>query len=268
MTAQDAARSIIMRLGEFPEEQNQGGKDAVDRLAETADKIQGKSAREIYASLDSAGKRQYFADYILPRMLKAACALAVLCFLLWNFVVKPKDTTALYVVMPGETLEAEGKAALQEKLEHLIGDGDSGNNQKQIILDDSKDPQNGGLEQTETLLFNRQVDVVIAERSIFEQLAADGDFVDLQTILSREELEIFREDLVMAAGYDDPDEQDVNADGVGKGEPEAYGLSLSDCAAFRELAPESVEPVFGIAANSQHMANALAFVKSMSQKPR
>lgn len=232
--------------------------DAVDRLAEAARENSGRNGRQVWASLDAAGKRQYFADYILPRLLKTALAAAVVFFLLWNFVLKEKDSTALYVAALDETFDQDECGKLQEKLESLMGDGDSSDLRNQIILDDSKNLENDGMSQLETLLFNHQVDVIIAERDTFRTLAADGDLLDLTELLTDDEQAKWEDFLVSAPGYLDSD--DPEADGVGKGAEAEYGLSLSESPEYQKLSEHLTDPVLGIAENSERLENAHQFV--------
>ena len=76
-----------------------------------------------------------------------------------------------------EVLQTEGTEKLKEELtEYLGADG----KYRKIIIDDSFYMDDGGLEKLEVYLYNKQIDVVIADEAVYKELAGYGFFLGYQ----------------------------------------------------------------------------------------
>ena len=144
-------------------------------------------------------------------------------------------------------------------------------------LDDSKKMQLQGKEQLETLLYNRQVDVIIADRDVFTELAADGDVLDLSQVFTEKELTSFAAEMGREAGSGDDsygglllktpgylESEDVDETGVGKGEEEYYGLDLTGCRLLSENDAgdsETSDLVLMVAGNTERLSGAVRFTE-------
>ncbi len=265
-------RGKSMRIGKFPDEPEKDR--AAEELANDARESSSRTAREVYRSLDQKGKRQYFEDYILPKLLVAAAALAAVLFLLVMVFGKSSTDYSVYALFMDYSLDSSSSERLTSALDEAF---DTKTSQKPVLLDDSKKMQLQGKEQLETLLYNRQVDVIIADRDVFTELAADGDVLDLSQVFTEKELTSFAAEMGREAGSGDDsygglllktpgylESEDVDETGVGKGEEEYYGLDLTGCRLLSENDAgdsETSDLVLMVAGNTERLSGAVRFTE-------
>jgi len=265
-------RGKSMRIGKFPDEPEKDR--AAEELANDARESSSRTAREVYRSLDQKGKRQYFEDYILPKLLAAAAALAAVLFLLVMVFGKSSTDYSVYALFMDYSLDSSSSERLTSALDEAF---DTKTSQKPVLLDDSKKMQLQGKEQLETLLYNRQVDVIIADRDVFTELAADGDVLDLSQVFTEKELTSFAAEMGREAGSGDDsygglllktpgylESEDVDETGVGKGEEEYYGLDLTGCRLLSENDAgdsETSDLVLMVAGNTERLSGAVRFTE-------
>ena len=97
-------------------------------------------------------------------MIVLAAFVFVTGFFLWNFIQKSNEETVLSVALIDESLNKEDLEALtQELAEYLGADGEK----QKVMIDDSIYTQDGGLQKLEVYLYNKQVDVVIANEDTY-----------------------------------------------------------------------------------------------------
>lgn len=246
-----------MRLGEFKEDPEKQA--AMEELVRNGKSFQGKTDRELWKDMDPGQKRGWFVSYILPRILIAAGAVFVVLLLVFNFFLKPETRTGLYVAVMNGTLEPGQRAALTDAMNKAAGAGkQEDGSYVETILDDEKYEDRQGTEMLEVLLFNESLDVVVMEKEAFRAFAANGNFLDLTTILTEADAAAYGNALVSVPGYAELSEEEIqsadayNDPAIGTGPSLPYGLSLLDSAFFRAADRHLSDPVLAVAANTKN----------------
>lgn len=205
-------------------------------------------------------KIQYFFDYYFVKTAVALVLTGAVVYLVWNYV-RPQPQTALYVALMDEDLKEEEQQELTEELNRLFQvDG----KKERVVLDDSFYMMDGGLDKLQVYLFNRQIDVVIADRSLYTELAGLGYFQDMNEVL-KDKRGDYEERYLMAAGYKDNEEISFEDNETGRGEPLPYGVELSSSDRYMALERYVQEPVFAVAQGAPNEKNAVEFLDYLSR---
>ena len=137
-------------------------KTALDDDAYLYQKREEKTEKEKWSEMNRHQRMQYFLDYYLVKLLVFTGIILAVVLFAWNFISKSKEDTVLYVAVVDEALQTEETEKLKEELtEYLGADG----KYRKIIIDDSFYMDDGGLEKLEVYLYNKQIDVVIADEN-------------------------------------------------------------------------------------------------------
>ena len=138
-------------------------KTALDDDAYLYQKREEKTEKEKWSEMNRHQRMQYFLDYYLVKLLVFTGIILAVVLFVWNFISKSKEDTVLYVAVVDEALQTEGTEKLKKELtEYLGADG----KYRKIIIDDSFYLDDGGLEKLEVYLYNKQIDVVIADEAL------------------------------------------------------------------------------------------------------
>ena len=139
-------------------------KTALDDDAYLYQKREEKTEKEKWSEMNRHQRMQYFLDYYLVKLLVFTGIILAVVLFVWNFISKSKEDTVLYVAVVDEALQTEGTEKLKKELtEYLGADG----KYRKIIIDDSFYLDDGGLEKLEVYLYNKQIDVVIADEAVY-----------------------------------------------------------------------------------------------------
>lgn len=212
--------------------------------------------KDKWDEMNGSQRWQYFKDYYLFITVVVIVLVGIAAFLCWHFW-KPKAEHVLYVAVMDDSLDEEDIKKLQGQLEqryHVDG------KQKKVMIDDNFYTREDGITKLEVYLRNEQVDVIIADKEVFQQLAGYGFLQDMNTVLDPEIFETYEEDLCYAAGYRDTKGVSFEDRETGQGEVLPYGVDISG-SAFQETGSIQEEPILGIAAGAPNLGNGVDFIK-------
>lgn len=122
----------------------------------------------------------------------------------------------------------------------------------------------GGLDKLQVYLFNSQIDVVIADRSLYTQLAGLGYFQSMEAVLG-DKGDVYEKRYLITAGYKDSEEVSFEDNETGQGEELPYGIELSSSKRYMELARYAQEPVFAVAQGAPNEERAVEFLEYLSR---
>ena len=202
-------------------------------------------------------KLSYFKDYYLLPCIGIVSVTAVVLFLLWSIVFRPREQTVLHVAVLDCVLGQEQMEGLMQELDGLFSITDK---KRQILINDSFNMKEDGLAKLEVYLSNGQLDVVIAEKEMFKTLSGYGFFQNLETVLPGREMQELKSDLFLAAGYLEHEENGFEDKETGRGEVMPYGICLPPGCIWMGAAPDAAEPVCGIAEGAENLENAISFL--------
>ncbi len=186
------------------------------------------------------GRWQYFKDYYMRYVLVAG--LLVLCVVaLAVFRPDPGTETVLYVGFINDSIHQEREEAVKEKLPEIL----SYDPEKESVLFDytlfltedndflTKNTMTALTEQ----FYTGNMDLLVAEKDIFEAYEKQGAFLPLDEALSGEDYEELKGFLYDECSY-----------------------SLKDSAVYHSFAGLD-DPVIGICRKSKRMERSIAFIK-------
>ena len=166
--------------------------------------------------------------------------------------------------MIDESLNKEDLEALtQELAEYLGADGEK----QKVMIDDSIYTQDGGLQKLEVYLYNKQVDVVIANEDTYRKLAGYGYFQDMDEVLGEASAE-YRDIYVEAAGYKESEGVSFEDHESGQGEKHPYGIDISASSKFRNIKQYISTPVLSVALGAPNRDNAVKFLNYLMEEEK
>lgn len=200
--------------------------------------------KEKLGRMDWKGKWQYFKDYYSKYVLiLGLLILSILCIVI--FKPTPQTETVLYVGFINEEIDQEQAEAVKEKMAEVLSFDPA---EESILFDYTLfiEKQGGYLTQNTMTVLTEQfytgnMDLFVAEKSVFEMYEEQGAFLKMEDVFSAEEYEKLK-----AYRYDD------------------FSYSLKDSETYHSFASLE-EPVIGICAKSKHMERNLAFIKYLLQ---
>lgn len=196
--------------------------------------------KEKWDRMDKKGKWQYFKDYYFRYLLFIGIiVLCIACLII--FKPSPATETVLYVGFINEELDQEKEEEVKQELIDVL----SLDPKKESVLFDTTlfiDEQNTTLTKRtmEVLMeqfYTGNIDLFIAEKSIFEAYEKQGAFLKLKEALPNEYYKELGDYL-----YDE------------------YSYSLKNSNVYHSFAT-LLEPVIGICAKSKHMERNADFIK-------
>ena len=211
-------------------------KTALDDDAYLYQKREEKTEKEKWSEMNRHQRMQYFLDYYLVKLLVFSGIILAVVLFVWNFISKSTEKLK------------------KELTEYLGADG----KYRKIIIDDSFYLDDGGLEKLEVYLYNKQIDVVIADEAVYKELAGYGFFQDISTVpgVSSKYADLY----VKAAGYKDEDtDKDTDSfedHSTAKGEELPYGVDVS-ASRISDIKTKIQAPVLSIAQGTENMENAV-----------
>ena len=232
-----------MKLDEkLTDEQRQ----AVNVLSEAPEHA-GESKLAVFRSLPARAKVMYFREHFLVPLLAAVIIIALLSFMVVK-AVTPSTRPKLYAAVVDSAITTTEAQRLQQEFASELG--------QDVNIDSYFDTTRDGLDKLQTMLSSEQIDVIIAPKTMFKQLAGYGYFSDLGTSLNAKQRSGLTGDLVQLRGYDDADDDDPDVSGSGKGVSKPYGLSLANAKTWNKLDSADSKALIGIAANTKNASTA------------
>lgn len=192
-------------------------------------------------------KLKYFFDYYTLHVVVGLICVLTVGYFAKTILLDRKDVILSVMYLQGDT-EVDTEQMERELKEYLELKGE-----KQDITFSFLEPD---VSQNQAIILTRlrakSVDIVIAERDVFEQYASAGMFVPLDLVLEKDFIEKNRTVLIEGSI--------VTLDAAGNvaetGEKKAYGLDLLENKKYESFGNFMDSPILGIAANSMHMENA------------
>ena len=216
-----------------------------------------KSEVRKWPEMDRQQKIQYLKDYYLFPAAVALVLIAAAVSLIWH-VTRPGNENLLYAAVIDESLDEKKLSQVTTDMGDLLGaDG----KRKIVQIDDSFYVKDGALDKLQVYLHSRQIDVVILDRTLFEEYAGYGYFESLDKITEENLEKKYGEAYQYAAGYKEDDEISFEDHETGQGEVEPYGISLSGDNRFTEMSEYIRNPVFAVAVGAKNPENALKFLE-------
>ncbi len=196
--------------------------------------------KEKWDHMDKKGKWQYFKDYYFRYLLFIGIIVSCIACLI-IFKPSPATETVLYVGFINEELDQEKEEEVKQELIDVL----SLDPKKESVLFDTTlfiDEQNTTLTKRtmEVLMeqfYTGNIDLFIAEKSIFEAYEKQGAFLKLKDVLPNEYYKELGDYL-----YDE------------------YSYSLKNSNIYHSFAT-LLEPVIGICSKSKHMERNADFIK-------
>lgn len=215
-----------------------------------------KSEVRKWPEMDRQQKIQYLKDYYLFPAVGVVILIAVAVSLIWH-VARPRTENLLYAAVIDESLDEKKLAQVTSDMSDLLGaDG----KKKTVQIDDSFYIKDGALDKLQVYLHSQQIDVVILDRTLFEEYAGYGYFESLDEVTGEDLEKKYGEAYQYAAGYKDDAEVSFEDHETGQGEVKPYGISLSGDNRFTEMSEYIKDPVFAVAVGSKNPENALEFL--------
>ncbi|MBW3095411.1 hypothetical protein KIH75_08745 [Bifidobacterium sp. 64T4] len=211
----------------------------------------GESKFAVFRSLPARAKIVYFREHFLVPTLAAVIIIALLSFMVVK-AVTPSTRPKLYAAVVDSAITTTEAQQLQQEFSTELG--------QSVNIDSYFDTTRDGLDKLQTMLSSEQIDVIIAPKTMFKQLAGYGYFSDLATSLSAKQRSGLTGDLVQLHGYDDADDDDPDVSGSGKGAIKPYGLSLANAKTWNKLDSADSKALIGIAANTKNANTAKQFI--------
>lgn len=237
-------------------------KTALDDDASIYRTDRSRTEKQKWEEMDKKQRRQYFADYYLGKMLGMAAGIFALFFLSWHFL-KPADETVLYVAVVDESLDKE---KLEEMTEDLCERFGADGKHKKVLIDDTFFMKDDALTRMEVYLHSRQLDAVIADETVWRELAGYGFFQQLDEMPD----EFFEEsgdtyEFLETEGYLDSEDISFEDHEVGMGMKAPYGVSLAGSRRFKEMKAYMEHPVFAVTRGTENEERAELFLEYLME---
>ena len=221
--------------------------------------------RAAFRQMTFSKKVQHLVTYYsLPAAIIAGSAIIVF-ILIWNIFVKQSDLHVFTAAVFDDYISEESKAPMYEDLKALFHVTD----EHGIVRIDSGFKSTSMEDQLRISVMTtaEEYEVIVAGEEMFRQLTGSGYFLQLDEVLTKEELDALSEVLIEAPGLKQTESYSLNEDYSGKGEVRAYGISLKNCEKWKALGGTMEEPVAGIVISSDYTDNARLFIDYLFDLP-
>ena len=221
-------------------------------------KREEKTEKEKWQEMDKEEKRRYFKDYYLLRVFLIILALAGIAYTAYSFL-KPKLPVAFYMAYVYGEIDDEGADFVRE--EFALKAGINMEDEQVIISDEFYTDDTNGLSATEKIIslsYTNQLDVVVADEEYFEEMASNGNMVNLKEYLG-EELYARIEPYIYSCGY-----SELILNGKEDDRVYPFGFYVKDNEIYKKIGCTELEnPVMGIMDSSVHKERTLKFIEYM-----
>ena len=199
-------------------------------------------------------KLQQFKDYYLGGTLAVIAAAALIIFMVSRFLMPQKEAVLNIAVFDTE-LSDEAEAQLAQEIRTSLG-----------LNEDAEINVNSGFTSVNTNA-DGKVDVVIAGREAFGELAGYGYFKDLSLYLPQDMKEAYAAELMSFTYTSDAAAEDAEEMGELATGDYPFGLSLSGSARWKAMTTESSmaaeEPVLGVIMESEKTDSVCGCIRVM-----
>lgn len=221
-------------------------------------KREEKKAKEKFRELDSAGKWQFFKDYVLAKLLLGIAVVGLLVYMAY-VIFGPKVESILYTAVYTNPFTQNDIDSLKEDLsDMMVTDPDT----EGVFFDTSftmSDAEVAGMYKFVALLSANEIDTVLAP---LEEIKKDADseaFYDLRDILPEDLYKRVesRTEWLQPTFYDYDTEDTI----VKEAAP--YAINVTDFVKKTSSYDVRVEYYLGIVINGQHPDNSVKMIEYM-----
>jgi hypothetical protein len=211
-----------------------------------------KSEKQKLKEMSFHEKLEYINAYYKYKLLATIIILGIIISLFYT-ILTPKDETVFNAAILNQYLDSQKKDELITDFSKYLDISEKQN----IVFDDSfymsdnNSPitaSSTALEKLQTYVYTNQLDVIIADESVFKDFANWGYFDNLNDRLPTDLYSKLTEQLFISTTQDDSEEK-------------AYGIYLTDNKVIRDLGILAEKPVIGIVANSKYKNNSISFLR-------
>ncbi len=225
-------------------------REAVETLSNAPEHAH-ESKLAVFNQLPLKAKPAYFREHFLVPLVAAIAVIALVAFLVVRFVA-PAHRPKLYAAVLDGAIGAAEAQTMQRHFADKLG--------QDVTIDSYFDTGKDGLSKLQTMLSAKQIDVIIAPRAMFRQLAGYGYLTDLKSSLSETQRTELAGSMVSFNGFSDVEGDDPSASGDGKGAAKPYGLKLNEAEGWSAFAPDDSDVLVGIAADTRQTDTAREFI--------
>ena len=222
----------------------------LDDSASIYSKRNEKSEKEKWRQMNRKEKWQYFLQYYFLKLC-AIIALAIFAIYLFISILGSKDKLIFEMALINSNME-ESKI---EEMKHEIEDLLKSEKREIVMLDDSyyiNEKEQGDMSSEQKLsvcFYANELDIIVANRPVFEKYAKLGFFCDLAELLPTDQYSQVKEQLFFASTEKQKEET-------------AYGISLKKSKMFKKYDTQISDPVIGIVSNSKNVKNAVSVLEN------
>lgn len=231
-------------------------KSILNDSADLYQKREMQSVKEKFKDLSFKDKIQYFKDYYLKIVLAFLfCGGCILWAAL--AIISPKEKNILSVVVINDYLDLDKSDTLVTDFGEYLGI----NKAKEKIKFDSdyyfREAQLGNdvvgtAAKIDSLLYTKQIDIIITDAKQFNKYASSGYFVNLMDYLPTDLYTDFSNSYYYSSVKDSK-------------EFNPYGIHLTNCEKYENLGTTLDDPILGIVANSNFKDNSAEFIRYLYQ---
>lgn len=225
-------------------------REAVETLSNAPEHAH-ESKLAVFNQLPMKAKPAYFREHFLVPLIAALVALALVAVLVVRFVT-PDNRPKLYAAVLDGAIGTAGAQTMQQRFADKLG--------QDVTIDSYFDTSKDGLSKLQTMLAAKQIDVIIAPRATFQQLAGYGYLTNLKSSLDESLQTELAGSMVSFNGFSDVETDDPNASGTAKGASKPYGLQLRAAKGWSAFVSDDADVLIGIAANTQQSSTACEFI--------
>lgn len=208
-----------------------------------------KTAKQQWKNMDWRQKKQYFLDYYLRATIIGVIVVIGAGYLIYTMAFRQQKESMLYAAILYDLYEPTAKEELVAKFGEYIG---IEKDKQEIKIDDNffqaNDNGASSRQRLMTYIMATEVDIIIAPELEFEQMAVNGNFVDLTDQLP---IELYSKlvDSMYFTSLIDSDKKSP------------YGIHLEGNETLKNLHGIAEKPVLGIVVNAKQKENANKFIK-------
>ena len=213
----------------------------------------GKSRLAILSSLPPEQRLSYFKDQLLTRLAIGVTILLTIIFLIIH-IASPAPQYSLRIASVNPLLNQSQADTLAQHTTSTLQL--TGSNQP-VNVDTGFGTDGSELNKLQVMLSNGDIDIIIARRQQFEQLATYGYLININTLFKRNTRSKLPQPLQIR-GFDDTDHNDAYYDGTGKGDLEPCGFATDLSPLWNQW--HMPQAYIGIAQDSKHVNQAKAYI--------
>lgn len=208
-----------------------------------------KTQKQQWKDMNWKQKKQYFLDYYLRASIIGLIVVIGAGYLIYTMFFRQQKECVLYTAIIYDMYEPNAKEDLITKFGDYIG---IDTEKQEIKIDDNffqaNDNGASSRQRLMTYIMASEIDIIIAPESEFEQMAINGNFVDLTEQLP---IELYSE-LVDSMYFTTLVDSEKKS---------PYGIHLESNEIVKQLHGITEKPILGIVANAKQKNNANEFIK-------